>query len=39
MGKAQKKFVTVKVINARSQQMAKKIAFSVANSPLFKIKI
>ena len=35
-GEGAKKFVTVKVINARSQQMAKKIAFSVANSPLFK---
>ncbi len=35
-GEGAKKFVTVKVINARSQQMAKNIAFSVANSPLFK---
>ena len=35
-GEGAKKFVTVKVINARSQQMAKKIAFSDANSPLFK---
>ena len=35
-GEGAKKFVTVKVINARSQQMAKKIEFSVANSPLFK---
>ncbi len=35
-GEGAKKFVTVKVINARSQQMAKKIAFSIANSPLFK---
>ena len=35
-GEGAKKFVTVKVINARSQQMAKKIAFSGANSPLFK---
>ena len=35
-GEGAKKFVTVRVINARSQNMAKKIAFSVANSPLFK---
>ncbi len=35
-GEGAKKFVTVKVINARSQQMAKNIAFSIANSPLFK---
>ena len=35
-GEGAKKFITVKVINARSQQMAKKIAFSIANSPLFK---
>ena len=35
-GEGAKKFVNVKIINARSQQMAKKIAFSIANSPLFK---
>ena len=35
-GEGAKKFVTVKVVNARSFQMAKNIAFSVANSPLFK---
>ena len=35
-GEGAKKFVTVRVINARSQNMAKKIAFSIANSPLFK---
>ena len=35
-GEGAKKFVTVKVVNARSQQMAKTIAFSIANSPLFK---
>ena len=35
-GEGAKKFVTVKVVNARSQQMAKSIAFSIANSPLFK---
>ena len=35
-GEGAKKFVTVKVINARSVNMAKNIAFSVANSPLFK---
>ena len=35
-GEGAKKFITIKVINARSQQMAKNIAFSIANSPLFK---
>tara|TARA_B100000586_G_C20112629_1_gene430871 strand:- start:1214 stop:2518 length:1305 start_codon:yes stop_codon:yes gene_type:complete len=38
-GEGAKKFVTVKVVNARSQQMAKSIAFSIANSPLFKTAI
>ena len=35
-GEGAKKFVTVKVINARSINMAKNISFSVANSPLLK---
>ncbi len=35
-GEGAKKFVTIKVLNARSVNMAKNIAFSVANSPLFK---
>ena len=35
-GEGAKKFITVKVLNARSQQMAKTIAFSIANSPLVK---
>ena len=35
-GEGAKKFITVRVTNARSQQMAKSIAFSIANSPLFK---
>ena len=35
-GEGAKKFITVKVINARSFNMAKNIAFSIANSPLFK---
>ena len=35
-GEGAKKFITIKVFNARSQQMAKNIAFSIANSPLFK---
>ena len=35
-GEGAKKFITVRVNNARSQQMAKNIAFSIANSPLFK---
>ncbi len=35
-GEGAKKFITVKVVNARSQQMAKTVAFSIANSPLVK---
>ena len=35
-GEGAKKFVEVNVVNARSFNMAKNIAFSVANSPLFK---
>tara|TARA_A100001011_G_C14311955_1_gene846021 strand:+ start:31 stop:1341 length:1311 start_codon:yes stop_codon:yes gene_type:complete len=38
-GEGAKKFVTVKVINAKSLSSAKKIAFSVANSPLVKTAI
>ena len=35
-GEGAKKFITVKVIGARSSNMAKNIGFSIANSPLFK---
>jgi glutamate N-acetyltransferase/amino-acid N-acetyltransferase len=38
-GEGAKKFVTVKVINAKSLGSAKNIAFSIANSPLFKTAI
>jgi glutamate N-acetyltransferase/amino-acid N-acetyltransferase len=38
-GEGAKKFVTINVIKARSMQGAKKIAFSVANSPLVKTAI
>ena len=38
-GEGAKKFVTVKVINAKSVPAAKNIAFSVANSPLVKTAI
>ena len=38
-GEGAKKFVTVKVINAQSILSGKKIAFSVANSPLVKTAI
>ena len=38
-GEGAKKFVTISVIKSKSQQKAKKIAFSVANSPLFKTAI
>ena len=38
-GEGAKKFITVNVINAKSLGSAKNIAFSVANSPLFKTAI
>ena len=38
-GEGAKKFVTVKVKNAKSITSAKRIAFSIANSPLFKTAI
>jgi len=38
-GEGAKKFITVEVIGARSASMAKQVAFSVANSPLFKTAI
>ena len=38
-GEGAKKFITINVIKARSMQGAKKIAFSVANSPLVKTAV
>ena len=38
-GEGAKKFVTIKVIGAKSISMAKNIGFSIANSPLFKTAI
>ena len=38
-GEGAKKFVTINVIGARSGSMAKNVAFSIANSPLFKTAI
>jgi len=38
-GEGAKKFITIKVIGARSSQMAKNVGFSIANSPLFKTAI
>ena len=38
-GEGAKKFITINVIKARSMQVAKKIAFSVANSPLVKTAV
>ncbi|MDA9090292.1 bifunctional glutamate N-acetyltransferase/amino-acid acetyltransferase ArgJ [Pelagibacteraceae bacterium] len=38
-GEGAKKFVTVKILNAKSLLSAKKIAFSIANSPLVKTAI
>ena len=38
-GEGAKKFVTVKILNAKSAMSAKKIAHSIANSPLIKTAI
>ena len=38
-GEGAKKFITINVIGARSSAMAKNVAFSIANSPLFKTAI
>ena len=38
-GEGAKKFITINVIGSRSEAMAKSVAFSVANSPLFKTAI
>jgi glutamate N-acetyltransferase/amino-acid N-acetyltransferase len=38
-GEGAKKFITVRVINAKSLGSAKKIAFSIANSPLVKTAV
>jgi len=38
-GEGAKKFVTIKIVNSESAEKAKKIAFSVANSPLIKTAI
>ena len=38
-GEGAKKFITINVIGARSNSMAKNIGFSIANSPLFKTAI
>ena len=38
-GEGAKKFISIKVIGARSALMAKNIGFSIANSPLFKTAI
>ncbi len=38
-GEGAKKFLTVKVINAKSLSSAKSIAFSIANSPLIKTAV
>tara|TARA_Y100001970_G_scaffold240367_1_gene303041 strand:+ start:2033 stop:3286 length:1254 start_codon:yes stop_codon:yes gene_type:complete len=38
-GEGAKKFITINVIGARSEAMAKNVAFSIANSPLFKTAV
>ena len=38
-GEGAKKFITIKIVGAKSNSMAKNIGFSIANSPLFKTAI
>ena len=38
-GEGAKKFITVKIINSQTIERAKKIAFSIANSPLVKTAV
>jgi glutamate N-acetyltransferase/amino-acid N-acetyltransferase len=38
-GEGAKKFITINIVGARSTSMAKKIGFTIANSPLFKTAI
>jgi glutamate N-acetyltransferase / amino-acid N-acetyltransferase len=38
-GEGAKKFITIKIINSESNERAKKIAFSIANSPLIKTAV
>ena len=38
-GEGASKFITIKVLNSKTEQDAKKIAFSIANSPLVKTAI
>jgi len=38
-GEGAKKFITIKILNAKSLMSAKKIAFSIANSPLIKTAV
>jgi|TARA_B110000114_G_scaffold175056_1_gene204239 glutamate N-acetyltransferase/amino-acid N-acetyltransferase len=38
-GEGAKKFITIKIINSETSEKAKKIAFSIANSPLVKTAI
>jgi glutamate N-acetyltransferase/amino-acid N-acetyltransferase len=38
-GEGAKKFITIKIVNSETRERAKKIAFSIANSPLVKTAI
>ena len=38
-GEGAKKFITIKIINSETKEKAKKIAFSIANSPLVKTAV
>jgi glutamate N-acetyltransferase/amino-acid N-acetyltransferase len=38
-GEGAKKFITIKIINSETKERAKKIAFSIANSPLIKTAV
>ena len=38
-GEGASKFITIRIVNAKTEEDAKKIAFSIANSPLVKTAI
>jgi glutamate N-acetyltransferase/amino-acid N-acetyltransferase len=38
-GEGAKKFITIKIVNSETEERAKKIAFSIANSPLIKTAV
>ena len=38
-GEGASKFITIRIVNAKTEEDAKKIAFSIANSPLVKTAV